>query len=200
MLTNPKSLLDIGVGFGKYGFLSREYLELCDGREEYNDWKRRIDGIEAFPEYITPAHDFIYDHIYKGKATDILPSIEVKYDLILLIDIIEHFDCEDGIALIKECLAHSRNVIISTPKDIGTQQDAFDNPFEAHKFQWRKKHFRQFGDVFFVNDHFSIVSYIGRDAQAVKKAYWVPKIKLTIHKYFPFISIPYKAIKTLFRP
>ena len=58
-LTNPKSVLDIGIGFGKYGFLLREYLELRDGRNKYNDWKRRIDGIEVFEEYLTPVHHFI---------------------------------------------------------------------------------------------------------------------------------------------
>ncbi len=54
MATNPESLLDVGVGFGKYGFLSREYLELWDGREQYHDWKRRIVGIEACKKYLTP--------------------------------------------------------------------------------------------------------------------------------------------------
>ncbi len=47
-ITRPRSILDIRVGFGKYGVLAREYLELYDGREKYGDWKRRIDGIEAF--------------------------------------------------------------------------------------------------------------------------------------------------------
>ena len=37
-LTDPMSMLDIGVGFGKYGVLAREYLELRDGREAYSPW------------------------------------------------------------------------------------------------------------------------------------------------------------------
>ena len=79
ILTDPKKLLDVGVGFGKYGFLSREYLELWDGRRKYDDWKRRIDGIEAFKEYITPVHNFIYEKMFIGNAMDILPTIEEKY-------------------------------------------------------------------------------------------------------------------------
>ena len=47
MLTDPQSMLDVGVGFGKYGFLAREFLELYDGRDAYADWQRRIDGIEV---------------------------------------------------------------------------------------------------------------------------------------------------------
>ena len=114
VLTDPKSILDVGVGFGKYGYLSREFLELWDGREEYCVWKRRIDGIEVFKDYITPIHEFIYDHIYIGDAVDILPTLEIKYDLILLIDIIEHFDYERGMKLLEECMKRGRNVIIST--------------------------------------------------------------------------------------
>jgi len=59
LFTSPESILDVGVGFGKYGFLSREYLELWDGRGKYCDWKIRIDGIEAYKDYITPVHRFI---------------------------------------------------------------------------------------------------------------------------------------------
>ena len=47
MIVKPQSLLDIGIGFGKFGFLAREYLELWDRRNKYDDWQRRIDGIEA---------------------------------------------------------------------------------------------------------------------------------------------------------
>ncbi len=53
-LSKPKSVLDIGVGFGKYGVLAREYLELWDEGKKYNDREIRIDGIEAFEKYITP--------------------------------------------------------------------------------------------------------------------------------------------------
>lgn len=47
VLIGPKSILDLGVGFGKYGFLSREFLELPDSEVEYGKWKRTIHRIEA---------------------------------------------------------------------------------------------------------------------------------------------------------
>jgi predicted O-methyltransferase YrrM len=77
--TNPKSILDIGVGFGKYGALAREYL---DQGERLYDWKRRIDGIEVFEEYITDIQRFYYDNIYIGNAVEVLPKLEETYDLI----------------------------------------------------------------------------------------------------------------------
>ena len=45
---NPKSVLNMRAGFGKYGFLCGEYLELWDGRESYSKFMRRIDEDEKF--------------------------------------------------------------------------------------------------------------------------------------------------------
>ena len=67
-LADPVKLLDIGVGFGKYGFLAREYLELWKDGGDYQKWNRQIDGIEAFEPYITPVHQFIYNNIFIGNA------------------------------------------------------------------------------------------------------------------------------------
>jgi len=163
--TNPQKLLDIGVGFGKYGFLSREYLELWDGRQKYNDWKRTIDGIEVFKEYITPVHDLIYNKIFIGNAIDIVPTIEEKYDLILLIDVLEHFDYEVGLKLLQECDKHGRNILISVPKSIGSQGESFGNPYETHRFQWQECHFNKFDNKFVLPDDLgnSLIVYLGEN-------------------------------------
>jgi len=192
-LVNPQSLLDVGVGFGKYGFLSREYLEFYDGRDKYDDWKRRIDGIEVFEGYITPVHKFIYNNIYTGDALELLPKLEVKYDLILLIDIIEHFSHEKGMQLIKECLKRGRNVIISTPKDTLSQDKVFGNQYEKHEFCWRKRHFLSLADRFFISKDYSLICFIGEDACRVKKGI----VKSRLRRCFPFIRKPYAVIKKL---
>lgn len=139
VLTKPNRILDVGLGFGKYGFLCREYLDLLDGRQKINDWRRQIDGIEIFNAYITPLQEQIYNHIYIGNALDILPALKEPYDLILLIDVIEHFDRPDGERLFALCREHGRNIIISTPKIDMPQQDMFGNPlllFQKKLFSW----------------------------------------------------------------
>ncbi len=163
-LSGPRSLLDVGVGFGKYGVLAREYLELWDGRGIYGDWTRRIDGIEIFEGYLTPLHDYIYDHVYVGNALEIMPTLEVRYDLILLIDVLEHFTYEEGIRLLDACRRKGRNFLVSTPRDIGEQQSAFDNFHEAHRFQWQPWHFEQFDRYFHVPNAKSHIYLVGEDA------------------------------------
>ncbi len=180
-LTNPNRLLDIGVGFGKYGFLSREYLELWDGRRKYDDWKRRIDGIEAFKQYLTPVHDFIYDKIFIGNAVDILPTMAEEYDLILLVDVLEHFDYSNGLKLLQECKTHGRNILISVPKRVMSQGCAFGNPCETHRFQWEKSHFLKFKNKFFLpNVHDSLIIYIGEDARAISQKIKKRRFRQTI--------------------
>ncbi len=165
MLLDPKTILDIGVGFGKYGFLSREYLELWDGREKYGDWKRQIDGIEAFKGYLNPIHTYVYNHIYVGNALDVLPTLKEKYDLILLIDVLEHFDYEEGVKLLETCQKRAKNILISTPLNVEQQSSSFGNNFEKHKFQWQKKHFENFPNKLLIPHFESLIVLIGMDKQ-----------------------------------
>ena len=184
--TDPESVLDVGVGFGKYGVLAREYLELWDGRNRYGDWKRRIDGIEAFADYLTPLHEYIYDRVHVGNALDILPSLEPNYDLILLIDVLEHFDYSEGMRILELCMKIARNTLISTPKKVGKQEDAFGNPFEAHKFQWEKKHFDVFKDKFFLPNERSLICYAGEDAPKIKRD--IMRFKKKVRKLISFLK------------
>jgi len=106
----------------------------------------------------------VYDHIYIGNALDVVPTLEYRYDLILLIDVIEHFTLEEGKRLLAACLQKGKNVLVSTPKDIGSQGHAFDNPYETHKSQWQPHHFEQFGRCFSVPNLKSYIAFIGEDA------------------------------------
>lgn len=139
----PNSILDIGVGFGKFGVLCREQLEMWRKDRAYHkkDWKTRIDGIEIFEKYKNPLYVFVYNRVYFGNALNVLPELKSIYDLILLIDVLEHFSYDAGINLLGLCLEKGRNLIISTPHNIGSQKEVFGNIHETHKFQWTTKHF-----------------------------------------------------------
>ena len=168
-LTDPVKLLDIGVGFGKYGFLAREYLELWKDGGDYQKWNRQIDGIEAFEPYITPVHQFIYNNIFIGNALDILPGLKDKYDLILMIDVFEHFTHQDGMKLLRECRTKSRNILISVPISMSAQEAVFGNEFETHKYAWEKEDFNTIPDKFFLRNVKSTICFIGEDSSRIKK-------------------------------
>ena len=48
-IANPKSILDIGVGFGKYGYLSREYLEIWTKNKNYKERMNSVTSLSPMP-------------------------------------------------------------------------------------------------------------------------------------------------------
>jgi len=167
--TKPGKLLDIGVGYGKYGFLSREYLELWDPGATYGSRKHRIDGIEAFPGYLTPVHDQVYDTIYTGNALEVLPTIREHYDLILMIDVLEHFTRDDGMKVLEWCRQKGRNILVSVPRAMSVQEDIYGNVFETHRYNWKRRDFSFLPDKFFRYNYRSTICYIGDDSQRIRK-------------------------------
>src|SRR5713226_9262007 len=91
----PRSIVDLGTGYGKYGVLFREYLELKHryalGFADAERREVRIDGVEGFPDYLGPLQRAVYDHIY---VEDILEFTRrgQHYDLVFLGDVLEHFE------------------------------------------------------------------------------------------------------------
>jgi len=165
--TNPGKLLDIGIGFGKYGFLSREYLELWEPDAVYGSHKRQIDGIEAFEAYLTPLHRLIYDHIFPGDAREVVPVLTDRYDLILMIDVFEHFTCQDGLKLLEDCRRCGRNILISVPRIMSAQEEVYGNPYETHRYNWKRKDFCGIPDKFFLYNVKSTICFIGDDSRRI---------------------------------
>lgn len=126
------SVLDIGIGNGKYGFLAREYIN--DPPVEI------VDGVEVYPGYIRKTHKGIYNHIYAMDITKDFHKIKPTYDLILMIDVIEHMSKEDGHKILD--YFYGVPMIVSTPKVFFTQQHK--NPFEEHVSHWTKEDFANY--------------------------------------------------------
>lgn len=118
----PATLLDVGAGFGKYGCLAREYAD-----------PRRVDALDVQAPRLP-----CYDHVYLGdiRALDrVLPSDAPRYDLALLIDVIEHLEKPEGMALLQSLLGRARRVLITTPLGFRPQEIA-GQPFETHRSGW----------------------------------------------------------------
>lgn len=165
---NPKSVLDVGVGFGKYGVLCREYLDLWDGREEYSQFLRRIDGIEAFADYITPLHKYVYDNIYTQDISLAADKLDFCYDLVLLIDVLEHLNKSDGELLLKKMSVKNKGILISTPKKVSSQKNAFHNVYETHRSQWTKEDILRLGQTHFLSDGKNFIAYVGKREEVEK--------------------------------
>jgi hypothetical protein len=143
----PQSILDVGIGFGKWGHLFREQLDILpasDHPERYQrpNWKGRIDGIEGYQPYVTDLHRFLYNDIHVGDMVQVLPTLG-KYDVIFIGDVIEHVPKDAGRAFLQLALGHANKaVIVSTPAWDIPQSNVCGNPLEDHRSYWRASDFK----------------------------------------------------------
>lgn len=163
-----KSILDIGIGYGKYGLLCREYITPFDIMDD--TWKRlRLDGVEVFPTYIKPYSLGIYSNIFVMDIRKFCEDPrrwckESSWDMILLLDIIEHMNKEEGIQVIRKLSEFSRWILICTPELLKFYPQAVKqyHPKERHVSLWEIEDFEQFNvDEIILKQQFLIVMLEG---------------------------------------
>ena len=158
---SPKTVLDIGVGFGKWGVLCREILDARFGRCRPDDWEASVVGCEVWPVYRNPAWR-CYSQVYISKPGRAFPD---GYDfgppgveLVLMIDVLEHFDDNPGREILRKLVAQNKHVIVSVPNGVMEQGETFGNPYEAHK--WTFHGTEDFKDYKFKVIHQSVCTVV----------------------------------------
>ena len=141
-----KTVLDVGIGFGKYGFLLREYFDVKEGHKyQPKDWELKITGVEIFENYLSEIQRILYNKIIIGNVLEALPTLG-NYDLAILSDVIEHFSKEEGITLLNELFKHCEDIIITTPLGFHEHKSG-ENRHEEHKSGWIMEDFSNFNII-----------------------------------------------------
>ncbi len=134
----PHSILDIGMGNGKLGFIARDCLDVMLN-ESYAKarWQVRIDGIEVFADYVQDHQRAIYDTIVIGDALEAIETLG-SYDMIILGDVLEHFEKERAQELLDKCAAHATgSLVLFVPLGKTWRQPAiYGNEHETHRSFW----------------------------------------------------------------
>src|SRR4029434_7034396 len=86
----PRSVLDLGMGFGGGGVLVRQWLD-----QGVRPWKTFLAGVEAWPDYRNPVWD-LYNVIYAQTIERFLASSDETFDCVLFCDVLEHFEKAAG--------------------------------------------------------------------------------------------------------
>lgn len=138
----PQSILDIGVGNGKMGYIARDVLDVTlNEKYRKEDWEIIIDGIEAFESYIQPHQRHIYNNIYIGDAYDVIDGLGI-YDLVIIGDVLEHLEKEKGWLFLDKCAMHSNSyIILNIPLGETHQEAIYDNEYERHISYWYEQDF-----------------------------------------------------------
>jgi len=147
----PRYVLDIGKGFGKYGFLVHEYAGIdntkkIDHKKSLKDQSATlIDAVEADMDLMLPHLNQLYNQVFFGDILKIYKDLNT-YDLVLMIDIIEHINKVEALQLLKYLLDRGSKIIIATPIKF-FQQELYESNFEQHVSHWTKKDFAKLGRV-----------------------------------------------------
>ena len=164
----PRSVLDVGTGMGQYGLLLRNSLESVNlfeiegntGRQRPREgWNVVIDGIEGFPGYITPVHTYAYSAMRIGEARSVLAELpSASYDVVLAIDILEHFEAAEGRQFAADCIRVAKHaVLVSTPKEF-IEQVVDANPLENHRSMWSRAQLEEMGLTTILPNHESWIA------------------------------------------
>lgn len=142
---NPRSILDVGIGFGRWGIISREFLDVWNGRVDKNSWNIQIEGIEAFPANIENYHKEFYSKIWEEDARDFFKSCSTNYDLVIFGDVLEHFYKDEGYKLLDTALHLAEHVMINIPIGENWEQGClYGNEYEEHKSEWEVEDFNRY--------------------------------------------------------
>jgi SAM-dependent methyltransferase len=151
----PRRVLDLGIGFGMYGAVVRQWLDAG-----VKPWRTHLVGVEVWADYRNPLWD-LYDVVHVQTIEDFLtqqqrgvgrisnPSHgETRFDAVVLSDVIEHFDKGEGTLIIKsarELLAPDGWLLLGTPAVFMPQTAVWGNQHERHRSLWTRDDFAELG-------------------------------------------------------
>jgi len=134
----PSAVLDAGIGFGLWGALLRQYLDVWCGRIQPAQWTTRIDGIEIDEQRVQPHARQLYTDVFIGDIREVVPrrASEQPYDVILFGDVIEHLPKDDGRALLDTAAGLAEQlVVVRIPLGDGWRREGREEP-DHHRSQW----------------------------------------------------------------
>ncbi|KKU59361.1 MAG: hypothetical protein UX81_C0010G0024 [Parcubacteria group bacterium GW2011_GWA2_47_12] len=134
-LVQPRSLLDLGAGAGKYGLMIKEL-----------DSSIETVAIEIEKDYIERFNlRSIYKQVWNISIYDLIHPkyFDLNFDVVMIGDVLEHLKKSDGVNLLNFLIYRCRWIIVEFPHRY--LQNSVDNYVsEAHISVWTENDFLSF--------------------------------------------------------
>lgn len=124
----PRVVLDVGPGRGKYATLLREYV----------DPDLEVHAVEPERRYLTRRLLAQYDAVFEMDVCRMPQEQLDHYDLVLMVDVIEHMEKRDALALLDRVHGY---VVVCTPRDWFQNPECEEFPSECHRSSWTTEDF-----------------------------------------------------------
>lgn len=139
---NPRTILDVGMGRGNYGWFLRQDMH----------WQGRLVGIEIWAPYVSGPNPLAggnlnyYNAVFIKDVRDAGPIIkETGADVIFAFDVIEHMPFLEGSVMIQRLREHTKELLVSVPIVPYPQGPLHGNPHEAHQHDWTVEEMQALG-------------------------------------------------------
>jgi len=136
----PQRVLDLGIGFGFYGAVVRQWLDLG-----VRPWRTYLAGVEAWGGYSNPLWD-VYDLVTVKSIQEYLRTSAEEFDFVILNDVLEHLTPDEGrqiLGQIDSVLSPGGRLVVGTPARYFEQGAVHGNEFERHRSFWTADQFRE---------------------------------------------------------
>lgn len=138
----PRSVLDLGFGFGGNGVAVREWLDLG-----VTPWRTRLVGVECWGDYRNPVWD-LYNVVHVETIEQFLARNQEQFDCVLFTDVLEHFEKPAGRCLLDALRAHVAPrgcLVLTTPAQFFAQGAVYGNERERHRSYWSRRELEELG-------------------------------------------------------
>jgi hypothetical protein len=160
LAVEPARVLDVGIGFGRWGVLVREFCEEWKGRIHRENWRVHLEGIEAYPKNVEEYQHFFYDWIHVGDAAGVLARMAERWDLIICGDVLQQWPKETAHEVLARALDLADYVLVNSPLGAGWERGGvYGNPYEQHRSTWQLDELHAFEPI----RHAVFNEYMGRD-------------------------------------
>lgn len=139
---HPRSVLDLGLGFGGNGAAVREWLDLG-----VTPWRTHLVGVECWMDYRNPVWD-LYNVIHAQTIEQFLAGNHELFECVLFTEVLEHFDKPAGKKILDDLRRHvapAGSLIITSPAQFFPQGAAYGNERERHRSYWSFAELRDWG-------------------------------------------------------
>lgn len=133
-ILNPRTVLDIGAGAGKYGHMIRNVLPHCE-----------MTAVEIDPEYIeTFSLRDVYNSVIEDDVLTLLKTPKIRYDMVVIGDCIEHIRKSAALDLLEFLVYRCQHIMVVYPYKF-LQDDTDGHAQEAHISIWKPQDFDYLG-------------------------------------------------------
>lgn len=183
----PRNFFDIGAGAGKYG----KMLKDLSSSNMFNCHSTAVEIDEAY------INDFklrdIYDDVIMSDAMNLLSNnLDIKGDLVVLGDFIEHLRKSDGLDLLNFLIYRFNFILLIIPVDM-PQGEWEGHAQEAHISLWYESDFKGFKNTSVIKQSFEGMEFLFVLINGVQVK-WHDIFKLYLKDGCVYAGYPYKHL------